>query len=75
VGFRSLYSPATTDRLYRFLNQLHEEYRCGLVDARDWLPDSAFTDGHHMLHSGAEAFSDRLLREAILPQLRARRSP
>jgi hypothetical protein len=75
VGFRSLYSPATTDRLYRFLNQLHEEYRCGLVDARDWLPDSAFTDGHHMLQSGAEAFSDRLLREAIPPQLRARRSP
>ena len=75
AGFRELYTPATTERLYRFLNQLREEYCCTLVDARDWLPDSAFTDGHHMLQSGAEVFSDRLTREAILPQLRARPSP
>lgn len=75
AGFRELYSPATTERLYRFLNRLREDYCCGLVDARDWLPDSAFTDGHHMLQSGAEVFSDRLLREAILPQLRVHWSP
>src|SRR5690606_1005741 len=72
AGFRALYPPATTGRLYGFLNGLCAEYGCGLVNARAWLPDTAFTDGHHMLEPGAEAFSDRLLREAILPSLRAR---
>ena len=37
------------------------------VDAREWLPDSSFSDGHHMLRPGAELFSDRLNREVIAP--------
>lgn len=72
AGFRALYPPHTTDRLYRFLGGLCAGYRCDLVDARAWLPDTAFTDGHHMLRPGAEAFSDRLLREAIRPFFRSR---
>ncbi len=66
-GFRALYPPATTDRLYAFLRGLEAEYGVPLVDARTWLPATAFTDGHHMLRPGAETFSDRLVREAILP--------
>ncbi|MDB5313870.1 MAG: hypothetical protein JWO38_8072 [Gemmataceae bacterium] len=72
AGFRALYPPATTARLYQFLSGLCSEHGCGLIDARTWLPDSAFTDGHHMLRPGAEAFSDRLLREVILPFFRPR---
>lgn len=71
-GFRALYPPATTARLYAFLGRLCAEHGCTLIDARAWLPDAAFTDGHHQLRSGAEAFSDRLTREAILPMLRDR---
>jgi hypothetical protein len=72
VGFRALYPPATTQRLYAFLDGLCAENRCELIDARAWLPDTAFTDGHHMLKPGAEAFSDRLVTEAVLPFFRTR---
>jgi hypothetical protein len=68
--FRAMYSPWTTQRLYGFLHRLCAEHRCALIDARTWLPNAAFTDGHHMLRLGAEAFSDRIAREAILPFLR-----
>lgn len=71
-GFRALYLPATTERLYAFLASLEAEYGAPLIDARGWLPATAFTDGHHMLRPGAEAFSDRLVRDAILPHFRGR---
>jgi hypothetical protein len=71
-GFRALYLPATTDRLYAFLARLEAEYGAPVVDARGWLPAGAFTDGHHMLRPGAEVFSDRLVRDAILPSFRGR---
>lgn len=38
---------------------------CGarLIDAREWLPDSCFVDGHHLTGTGAEAFTARLAEE------------
>jgi len=66
-GFRAIYPPRTTERVNAFLAGLCAEYGCGLTDARAWLPDAAFTDGHHQLRSGAEAFSDRLVREVLSP--------
>ena len=72
VGFRAMYSPVVLERLHRFLGGLCTEYQCDLIDAREWLPDTAFTDGHHLLKSGSEALSDRLLQETILPFFRAR---
>lgn len=74
VGFRALYRPVVTERLYRFLNGLCAAYHCQLVDAREWLPDSAFSDGHHLLKPGSEAFSGRLLQDVILPYFRNRGS-
>ena len=71
-GFRAFYPPGATERLYAFLHRLCVEYGCDLTDARAWLPDAAFTDGHHMMRPGADAFSDRLSREAIVPLLRGR---
>lgn len=71
-GFRALYPPVTTARLYAFLARLDADLGAPLTDARTWLPTEAFTDGHHMLRPGAEAFSDRLAREAILPFFRGR---
>jgi hypothetical protein len=68
-GFRSMYSPVVLERIHAFLNGLCSKYGCEAVDARSWLPDSAFTDGHHMLRPGAAIFSDRLNREVIVPFL------
>ena len=70
AGFRAFYPPAAVDRLDRFLRGLSAEYGVGLVDARGWLPDGAFTDGHHLLRVGAEAFSDQLADEAVVPFFR-----
>jgi hypothetical protein len=71
-GFRAFYPPAAVDQLDRFLRGLCAGYGVGLTDARGWLPDTAFTDGHHLLRPGAEAFSDRLADEVIRPFLGGR---
>lgn len=63
--FRALYPPLIRTRLNEFLATLP-----GVVDAREWLPDAAFRDGHHMFAAGAEAFTDRLTREVIAPGIR-----
>lgn len=67
AAFRDWYPPAVRDRLTAFLASVRSEFGCELIDARGWLPDDAFTDGHHQLRIGAEAFSDRLAREVIAP--------
>src|SRR5205807_8790975 len=54
-GFRSMYRPIVLDRLRSFLLQLCRDFGSELHNAREWLPDSAFSDGHHMLRPGAEA--------------------
>lgn len=72
VGFRALTPPAADGRLDAVLQQLTMQYGCSLIDARDWLPDAAFTDGHHMLRPGAEAFSDRLTDAVVRPSFGGR---
>ena len=69
--FRAFCSPAVNERLARFLAEFTAEQGIlPVVDARAWLDDSMFWDGHHMLENGAEKFSDRLTSEAIVPGLR-----
>jgi hypothetical protein len=69
TGFRAFYPRWAEDRLYAYLRGVCAEHGCGLTDARAWMPDAAFGDGHHMLRHGAEAFSERLAREVIGPNL------
>jgi hypothetical protein len=71
TGIRSLYPREVVADLNRFLGGLAREYGCGICDARTWLPDDAFYDGHHLLRPGAAAFTERLTREAIEPALRS----
>jgi hypothetical protein len=40
-----------------------------VVDAREWLPDSAFYDQHHLLPDGAALFADRFRSDALEPAL------
>ncbi len=70
-AFRALYSPAVNERLKRFLADFTAELGIApTVDARTWLDDEMFWDSHHMLIRGAEAFSERLASEAIVPEFR-----
>jgi hypothetical protein len=57
--FRTFYGPGANDRLMAYLGTL----AAPLIDARDWVPDDQFKDGHHLLPSGAVTFTTRLLAE------------
>jgi hypothetical protein len=61
--FRSLYSPEMVAGCIAYLDQLRREWGVGLIDAREWVADEGFSDGHHLLPAGAAAFTDRLSRE------------
>ena len=75
AGFRALYPPDATARLYEFLNRLCAEHGCELVDARAWVADTGFTDGHHLLQPGARQFTDRPGREVVAPLIGTRVAP
>jgi hypothetical protein len=70
-GFRAMYTRALSRRLGRLLGEIAAEYTCTLADCREWLPDTAFADGHHLLPPAATAFTERLTREVIVPAVRA----
>lgn len=61
--FRSWYPSTAHRRIADYLGGLVADLGVGLIDAREWLPDSELPDGHHPLLSGAEAFTRRLAEE------------
>ncbi|MFO0802779.1 MAG: hypothetical protein U0791_06600 [Gemmataceae bacterium] len=72
IGFRAMYSPEVMNRIRDFLHAVCRDHGCKLVDAREWLPESGFTDGHHVLKSGAAIFTARLDEAIVQPFLRRR---
>ena len=68
-AFRELLPADGDARLMSFLRNLSERTGARLVDARRWLPDENFSDGHHMFARGAETFTRRLARECVAPEL------
>ena len=68
-GFRG-YLPA--DGSARLVKCLRER-AVPLIDARNWLDDAAFYDGHHTFVAGADVFTERLSRETIGSVLKAGR--
>jgi hypothetical protein len=61
--FRGLNSPSMREGIDEFLLALCTRWDLPLVDAREWLPDDAFWDSHHLLPRGAKAFTDRFEQE------------
>jgi hypothetical protein len=55
-AFRGWYDAAALDRFLATLGT-------PCIDARLWVPDEFFVDGHHLTRLGAELYSDRLARE------------
>lgn len=60
TSFRAMYSPAALADLNRFLATCDGT---PILDARLWLPDDAYSDSHHMITKGAQAFTARLAVE------------
>jgi hypothetical protein len=67
--FRSWYPPAARAQIDHFLDELCRDCGAGVIDARLWLADEDFVDGHHPYPQGAARFSARLAREVIAPRL------
>ena len=67
--FRSLYTPDVRAGVADLVRRLRDEVGVTVVDAREWLPDSAFYDQHHLLPGGATTFADRFRTDALEPAL------
>ena len=61
--FQSWYSHDGRDALRRLLVEVRQTYAVDVIDARRWLDDEDFSDGHHPLPVGADRFTTRLLPE------------
>jgi hypothetical protein len=68
--FRSWYGPTTETQIQNFCAQLSNRQGVPIVDCRDWLPDDAFFDGHHVLQHGADTFTRRFEQEVLRPLVR-----
>jgi hypothetical protein len=64
------YRPAAEQNHIRHVAALACEFRVPLVDARAWVSDDGFADGHHLTPEGAEVYTQRFGREALLPHLK-----
>jgi hypothetical protein len=70
--FRSWFPESMYRQVYDWLTGLSREHACALINAHEWLDEDDFFDSHHMLGPGAEKFTRRLEREAVLPLLESR---
>jgi hypothetical protein len=73
--FRAFYDQRACTCLAGYLDRLSHDYEVPLVDARQWLPDDAFLDGHHLFRRTAATFTERLGRELLQPLVEGRTTP
>jgi hypothetical protein len=64
-SFRTLYTPSMQTGIDSHLEALAREWDVPLIDARLWLDDRDFWDGHHVLPRGAAAFTARFEQEVL----------
>jgi hypothetical protein len=72
TAFRGWYGPQAEEQIRVFCAELTRKQGVPVVDARDWLPDEQFMDGHHVMRSGAETFTRRLETEVLRPLVNGR---
>ena len=67
--FQGWYPPALERQIRSHLESLSAEFDVPLIDARDWIAEDGFIDGHHLHYLGAVQFSERFGREFLAPLL------
>jgi hypothetical protein len=67
--FQSWCPPEVTRRADEFLGVLAREQGVPIIDARNWVAEDEFSDGHHLTPRGADAFMKVFEREALQPML------
>ena len=50
------------------------EYGIPAFDGRHWVPDELVLDGHHLAGLGADAFTSRIVKEAVVPWMKRSRA-
>jgi hypothetical protein len=63
-AFRN-FAPDVALRQAAAVHQLARELTVPLVDARTWIDDDRFSDGHHALPPGADQYTERFGREVL----------
>jgi hypothetical protein len=71
--FRAAYRPEALTAIDAYAAGLEREFGVRIVDARCWLADHEFEDGHHPLLAGQRRFTERLYREVLVPLVRLRK--
>jgi hypothetical protein len=65
--FQRWYPPPLAQRIDASLARVSREYQLPLFDARNWVPDTCFADGHHLTPVGAIAFTKEFERRILQP--------
>jgi hypothetical protein len=63
--FRALLPAAGERQVQKLIDELKREFGVPVIDARAWVPDDEFRDGHHLVAAGAARFTDRYGREVM----------
>jgi hypothetical protein len=63
--FRSWYQVGDWEHIDQFVGELAREFAAPVINAREWIADDDFIDGHHLRSSGAVKFTDCLGRELL----------
>jgi hypothetical protein len=71
-ALRSWYPAPKRAALEKYLQEVSEEHRVPVIDARDWIADNDFADFCHLLPRGADTFSGRFGRDVYQPLLEGR---
>jgi hypothetical protein len=67
TAFRSWYPPEARAAIDAYLRELSRDAAAPWIDARDWVADEDFRDGHHLVGTGAIRFTERFGREVVGP--------
>lgn len=67
--FRGWYPATAQAEIEAYFTRLRAETGVAFADARRWVPDGSFADGHHLLPRGADLYSGRLGRDVLRPLL------
>ncbi|HEY2931930.1 MAG TPA: hypothetical protein VGK99_09290 [Acidobacteriota bacterium] len=66
---RALYTPQIEESFGVYMRDLNQKYGCAFIDLRSSVPDSEFSDSHHVDEAGRIRFSEILAREILSPEL------
>ncbi|HEX3150581.1 MAG TPA: hypothetical protein VHR66_21065 [Gemmataceae bacterium] len=68
---RAWYPPHVDIELAAFLNELRSTGAI-VADGRTWLPDEAFSDGHHPVRAWSDEYSRKVTRAVVVPAVRSK---